>query len=188
MLEALHEATDLFTELDRLLPLVRARRWVEVERSAREMCALLAGRECAESIAAVDTARYEADLRRSARDAAESCPADAEVVYFEFDPDDAWEGTFFICPEYCREEEREDEWVCGWLHHVPGPEFEPFARLYVEHGCYKRGSAASGAALYLIIRTLCACGRAVEDVDFGPRPVCIAFHDADEVLHVRELP
>ena len=182
-----YRQVEVWVEMDRLQPLLRERRWAALEATAHGECAALAGWACAQRIADVDTQDYEAELHRLALELAAECPVDAQAVAFEFDPENRWESTFFLCSEPHPQHSLEGEWACDWMHHISGPEFEPFAQLYEETGGFGHSPSAVGAALYLIIRTMVSVGRALEEVDFGKRALCIAYHDGRDVLRVHEL-
>jgi hypothetical protein len=188
MMQTNESVLDLVTGLDHLRPLLEARRWPELEWTAQQVCVALSGPFCAERVAAVDTSTYEEELHRAALEAALNCPPEAHAVYFEFDPDNDWESTFFLCSGEHPDGGENTEWACDWVHHVAGPDFEPFARLYAEHAGAHRGASGIGCALYLLVRTLVACERALDGVDFGDRVVFVAFHDAEDVLRVSPLP
>jgi hypothetical protein len=182
-----NEVVEVWAEVESLQPLLRARRWAALEATAQRECAALAGWACAQVIADVDTRDYEAELGRCARQLAADCPADAQAVAFEFDPENRWESTFFLCSDPHPPLRLEGEWACDWLHHVSGPDFEPFAELYEELGGFGRSARAVGATFYLITRTVAAAGRAMVQVDFGARALCVVYHDGQDVLRVHEL-
>ena len=175
---------DIDAELQSLEAYVATGAWDSLERAGREVCALHAGDERTERAAAVDLSGYHRALQIALQHAKQRCTPEVQAIYFEYDLDNDWQGNLFLCQEYGPLEEGDDDWACDWLDEVAVPGMPDLAELY--GSTFDRTPADGAANLFLIARTIAIFGRASEQVDFGGRAVCAAFHDQDPITGVIE--
>ncbi|MBJ7968333.1 hypothetical protein JDS84_33600, partial [Bacillus cereus] len=71
----------------------------------------------------------------------------AEAIYFEYDMDNDWNSTFFICDEYTKLSEEDDDWASDWISEVEGPDLKEFAQIYNENR-FDNNEKALGTTLY----------------------------------------
>ncbi|WNF23368.1 hypothetical protein [Mesobacillus jeotgali] len=154
------------------------------EKKYYEICLDKSGEDEAITIQKVNMAEYresvENGISQSLNLAAKSS---AKVIYFEYDMDNGWSSTFFICDEYNDPFEEDDEWACDWIEEVDGGSLEEFSDIYLENG-FDSTDKALGNTLYLIARTVCLFSGVCQKVEMNI-PICIAFHDQDRIMRVR---
>jgi hypothetical protein len=105
----------------------------------------------------------------------------AKAVYFEYDLDNDWHAWFFVCPEYRRLEEQDDDWACSWASDHQAPSNPEFAEIYGATEKFCETDRATAITLALIARTIIALNSVVERERPGEIVVCIGFHDQDPV-------
>jgi hypothetical protein len=174
--------------LDKFRPLLRKQAWSAVEALGMRQATKLASKEQAESIAAIDTGRYEAALRRMlAKSLTLAAKQDALALYFEFDLDNEWSSACFACSEYRPERAHDDEWACDCDGSVTGPRFAKFAELYqTTQGTFDGSDFSRGTTALLIARTLACTGSALKVSPKPTIPICVGYHDQDRVFRIWE--
>jgi len=179
--------------LESMEPHVRDRRWDRVETHGRDSCVRLAGAAAAKEIEAVSLSRYEGQLRSGLKRAVKrAAKLGALAVYFEYDLDNRWDGNFFLCRDYVPQAEVEEadqgeNWASDWIEHVAGPAQPKLAAIYVAQGGYAETPEQVGRTAFLVARTVAAFGRAIEGLDTQGLAVCLAYHDQEDILRIREL-
>ncbi len=159
--------------------------WDGLEKNARKRAEKLAGKELAAAVAKVDLSKYTEQLEDVMKDAFESAEQqEASAVYFEYDMDNQWSGTFFVCPDYSPEDDEDDDWAADYDEEFEGPENADLTELY-ESG-FDTDDRERGLNGYLIARTVATFGRCVEEMPDSEFAVCIGFHDQDLVTRIRE--
>lgn len=108
----------------------------------------------------------------------------AAALYFEYDMDNDWQSSFFICNDYTMLSEEDDDWASDWISSVKGPDLKEFAKIYAENG-FDYNEEAIGITLYLIIKTVILFGKVAESIEINI-PICIGFHDQDPIMRIRE--
>jgi len=172
-------------QLEEMRSYIASGDWDGLEKSARKRAEKLAGKDAAAAIAKVDLSQYTEQLGELMKDVFESAEEqEAAAVYFEYDMDNSWSGTFFVCQDYAPEEEEDDDWAADYDEEVEGPELGELAELY-ESG-FDTNDTERGVNGYLIARTIAAFGRAVHEMPDSEFAVCIGFHDQDRVTRIRE--
>jgi uncharacterized protein YndB with AHSA1/START domain len=160
----------------------------EIENKYYKICAKLSGAGRANKIKQMDDCDYVNELKSALKHAISNAnihPA-AKAIYFEYDLDNHWESTFFICNEYYPQEEEDEEWACDWEINFDGPSFLPFSELYEMDG-FDEDDSAMGSTMYLVARTVLALARAYDELSVKATvPVCIAFHDQDPIYRIQE--
>jgi len=176
---------DIYEHIAEMKPLIARRDWDGLEASFRKCCEDLAGERQASKIAALDFVSYQRALENSFAKAVQGAhEAGAKAVYFEYDLDNDWQSNFFLCGEYSPEEAEDEDWACDWKAEVAGPEFPAASEVYLENN-FDQTPVAKGSTLYLVARTVAACGRCVDKHPLGNLAVCIAFHDQNPIMRLR---
>jgi hypothetical protein len=177
---------DIYEHLASMKPVIARRDWDGLEASYRKCCMDFADEAQASKIAALNFASYQAALdgwfAEAIRQARE---ANAKALYFEYDLENNWQSRFFLCGEYNAEELGDDDWACDWLADIEGPDFPAACEIYLENN-FDRTPLAKGSTLYLVARTVAALGRCVDNHLSGEIAVCIAYHDQDPIMRLRE--
>lgn len=175
---------DIYAELDAMRSHLRERAWLSLETQYRDLSRANDGPGAA-AIEAVDLSGYQArltdDLSRLS-EAARLQPTAA--VYWEFDVDNNWSSSFFLCPTYRPEADGDDDWAADFEDHdvVSGPDMTALARLYARS--WNGSPAETARNLYLIARTLAAFGRAADAAWPGRLPLCVGYHDQTIVFRL----
>ncbi|MCF6408129.1 hypothetical protein [Pseudalkalibacillus salsuginis] len=159
----------------------------EVDEKYHQICINLSGSKLANEIRKVDLNDYISNLTNGLQTAFEIVQnTSAKAIYFEYDLDNDWDSTFFICDEYNPIEEEDDDWACDWIKDFEGPSLDCFSNIYLING-FDRNNKAIGATIYLIVRTVLSYAKAFEHLLISsPVPLCIAFHDQDPITRIKE--
>jgi hypothetical protein len=177
----------IFKLIEKMNPFVQAGDWHGLESTYRQIAAQAVGEEQAIKIAAVALKTYQRRLAKAIGRAVKKASAvKAQAVYFEYDMDNDWQGTFFICIDYSPQELGDDDWAGDWSEDFSGPSLPEFCALYRKHG-FAKDAQAVGSTCYLIARTLAAFGRSAEAFQTDGIALCIAFHDQDPIMRIREI-
>ena len=106
-----------------------------------------------------------------------------KAIYFEYDLDNGWDSHFFLCQDYRRADENDEDWACEWLSAFNGPGNPTLARLYKENKSFDETPFALGSTLYLVARTVATFGSAFGTMKQPPPcSVCMAFHDQNPII------
>lgn len=177
---------DTYEHIAQMKSDIARRDWDALERSYRQICVELAGEGQASKIASLDFSSYQDDLSRAFAEAIRQAKElNAKAVYFEYDLDNDWQANFFLCGEYNQEDLGDDDWACDWLAVVKAPAFAAASAVYSENH-FDRTATARGSTLYLIARTIASLGRCFDGDPSGNLAVCVAFHDQDPIMRLRE--
>lgn len=177
---------DIYEHIAQMKPFIAGRDWDGLEASYRCCCEELAGEEQTRKIGTLDFPSYQAALAESFAQAVERAQvADALAMYFEYDLDNDWQSNFFLCGDYNPESAGDDDWACDWLDEVSGPKFPAASEVYSENN-FDRTPLAKGSTLYLVARTVAAYGRCLDKHPSNALAVCIAFHDQNPIMRLRE--
>ena len=176
---------DIHYYIEQMSPYLDAKDWGGLESRYEEVARSLAGCEQASKISRVNLSDYEESLRHGLSLALERArELSANAVYFEYDLDNNWAGTFFICRDYEAREAGDEEWACKWVGEVGGVEWPALGSLYApEFDATKR---ARGTNAYLIARTVAAFGRCAGKVESVGVTICMGFHDQYPIMRVSE--
>ncbi|MGI8907616.1 MAG: hypothetical protein ACR2IE_14125 [Candidatus Sumerlaeaceae bacterium] len=159
--------------------------WDGLENNARKRAEKLAGKEITAKIAAVNLSAYSEQLEDAMKDVFESAEEqDAAAVYFEYDMEHNWSGTFFVCHDYMSEDEEDDDWAREGDEEMDGPESPELAEFFDSD--FDSSNKERGVNGYLIARSLAVFGRCAETMPDGDFAVCIGYHDQDHVTRIRE--
>jgi hypothetical protein len=175
---------DIFTYLEEMQRDILKLDLSTFERKYYEICLEKSGKDEAMTIQKVNIDEYresiENGISQSLKLAAKSS---AKVIYFEYDMDNGWSSNFFICDEYKEPFEEDDEWACDWIEEVDGGSLEEFSEIYLENG-FNSTNKSLGNTLYLIARTVCLFSDVIHKIETNI-PICIAFHDQDPIMRVK---
>ena len=176
----------IYEHIEQMKPFIKRTDWAGLEE---EFCALaenLGGTGTARPIKSLDFDRYQQALS-SGLDQAKRMASrlEARAIYLEYDLDNDWESTFFLCKEYRSEAADDDDWACDYVQTIPGPAFPEASAIYDENG-FDRTPLATGSTLYLIARTVASFGRVACLAPSGSLPICIAYHDQDPIFRISD--
>ena len=179
----------IFDHLDKMYEDICESEWDDVETKYRELTLKLAGTKIVREIDAIDIDDYEKSIMQTLYEAVETAEkASAGAIYFEYDMDNNWQGCFYICPAYYREEEEDEDWATDYDEEIEGPDLPAYADIYNEYGGAGGNKAEIGTTLYLIARTVCAFWRCVEQLPYTPAlAICIGYHGQDYIWRIREM-
>jgi hypothetical protein len=185
---------DIYQHIDLMLPYINRRDWTSLEAEYKQLATRLAGPEVANAISSVEIVEYETALRNAMASAYEKIEQSsaakaiaAKAIYFEYDLDNFWQSNFFICQDYNSLVAADEDWACDWIEEVKGPEFQAFAELYDSTHGFDTTDLDKGTTLYLVARTVAAFGRCAEHFLIKPYALCLAFHDQDPIMRIKEL-
>lgn len=109
----------------------------------------------------------------------------AAALYFEYDMDNEWHSTFFVCPTYSSPAVGDDDWACDYLAAVATPGIYNFAKIYGELDGFCTNDSSTAATLLMIARTAQAVSAVVDRKPDERLTICIGFHDQDPVHRLR---
>jgi hypothetical protein len=171
----------IWEALDKVDKLASEHDWEGLQQFSRTFCAEQAGNDSAEHIARLDVDRYVRELRKAARSAASRAQAaGAPAVYFEYDVDNGWKGTFFICRSYAAKEAGDDDWATDWQEFIVAPGMAAFAAARTS---FDSTDADIGKTVILAARTL-ACVWEATDWWRPGLVLCAGFHDQSSVTRL----
>jgi len=165
---------------------MKAHDYADMEAHGYRVCSELAGADQARRIAAVDLSEYQAALATGCAAAiALALESKAKAIYFEYNMDSDWTGSFFICAEYLPESSGDDDWASDWTNEITGPPQSELSQIYLENG-WRKSPASVGSTTFLVARTMAAFGRAGQPYMDSGIAICIAYHDQDPIVRAYE--
>ena len=175
----------IFTELDRMQDRMLANDWPAFDdhyfAQCRETDAGLA-----DAIRKTDLTSYLDEISRAFD---ESIPIAIErndaAIYFEYDLDNDWNSHVFLCPEYHPIETDDDDWACGYEHHLPAGSQTDLSNIYVNTENFCQTDKATNTTLFLIARTTFLLNNVITNRDLGSLNICIGFHDQNPIHRLR---
>lgn len=157
----------------------------DLEQKYLALCSDIAGESEAKRIQSINLDGYKDSLTEGISRSLELARhRSSKAVYFEYDMDNDWISNFFICDEYAALGEQDEDWASEWSEEVTGPELLEFADIYAENG-FDASEKAIGITLYLVARTVSALASVCQQVQTSI-PICIAFHDQDPIMRIKE--
>lgn len=175
----------IYDQLEEMKRYIADNDWDGLEKSARKRAEKLAGKEVAQTIADVDLAAYTEQLEDALKEAYERAEEEeAAAVYFEYDMDNQWSGSLYVCADYSPEDDEDDDWASNCDEELEAPDCPALAELYEPD--FDADDKDRGTNGYLIARTIAAFGRCVEVMPDAEFAVCIGFHDQDVVTRIRD--
>jgi len=154
----------------------------DIDEKYHLVCAKLSGEFIANAIKDLDLSLYTSDLRMKLERDLADLDQGVKAIYFEYDMDNSWEGAFYFCLDYEPLEKESDDWASNWDHYLEGPSCKPFSDIYINIGGLEDEDEV-GITLYLITRTIMAFISATEKLSVNI-PLCIVFHDQDQVMRM----
>jgi len=173
---------DIYDFLDMLQEQLQTLSLTEIEKYYDALCRILAEEALADSIKQLSLDAYQEQLTQGLEKSVEQVVAGVgSAIYFEYDMDDNWQGSFYLCTEYVP---GEDDWACEWEEVVEGSSLKEFGALIMQHG-FDKNDTSIGVTMYLVARTVCTFVKAVDSVKEAKSiPLAIAFHDQDSIYHL----
>ncbi|MGG3805652.1 hypothetical protein [Metabacillus fastidiosus] len=176
---------EIYQYLDQIQTELLNHSWKEIEIKYYKLCSELAGKEQAQRIRDIDLNAFQSELNEALCTSLHIADQNsAAALYFEYDMDNEWKSSFFICNDYTMRSEEDDDWASDWISSVKGPDLKEFGKIYAENG-FDYNEEAIGITLYLIIKTVIAFGKVAESIEINI-PICIGFHDQDPIMRIRE--
>ena len=174
---------DIFDYLEEMQVELFQKSFEEIEDKYYRLCSTIAGDNVAERIRNVNLDIFQTTLKSSLQKALYiENKQSIEAIYFEYDMDNEWESTFFICDEYSSLSEEDDDWASEWIAEIEGPINREFAQIYQENG-FDATEKAKAVTLFLVIRTVTALGTVAQGMKVNV-PLCIGFHDQDPIMRI----
>lgn len=159
----------------------------EIEEKYYKKCSELSGQYYADKIKDIDLTNYTNNITEKFVNAIELAETHhAKAIYFEYDMDNNWDSAFYLCDEYNSMEAENEDWACEYDCYVEGIGLKEFSNLYNIYG-FEDTEIAIGINMYLIVRTVCALKKAIEEspIIFN-LPFCVAFHDQEPIFRIKE--
>jgi hypothetical protein len=143
---------------------VRAQDYAALEAEYRQLCLKLAGEQVTKQIDELPFDRYEQKLHKSLKQAiARLASEQGRSLFFRLTPHIKWEGKFHVRAEAPNITEPREEFSYERpLAAISGPSLSAAAAVYARQPLFS-GTQPSGAALYLIARTVAAFGRCLSE-------------------------
>lgn len=176
---------DIFDYLEEMQVELFQKSFEEIEAKYYRLCSTIAGDNIAARIRNISLDIFQTKLKSSLQEALHIVNEQSvEAIYFEYDMDNEWESTFFVCDEYGSLSEGDDDWASEWIGEIEGPINKEFAQIYQENG-FDATEKAKVVTLLLVIRTVTALGTVAESMKVNV-PLCIGFHDQDPIMRIKE--
>lgn len=176
---------DIFDYLEEMQVELFQKSFEEIEAKYYRLCSTIAGDNVAERIRSINLDILQIKLKSSLKKALYIANEQSvEAIYFEYDMDNEWESTFFVCDEYNSLSEEDDDWASDWIAEIEGPINSEFAQIYQENG-FDTTEKSKAVTLFLVIRTVIALGEVSQSMKVNV-PLCIGFHDQDPIMRIKE--
>ena len=176
---------NIFDYLEELQAELFEKSYEEMEAKYYELCSTTVKGNAAERIHNISLDTFQKQVKSSLQEAVHIVnEQSAKAIYFEYDMDNDWESTFFICDGYSSLFEEDDDWASDWIEEIEGPSNKEFAQIYQENG-FDATEKAKAITLFLIVRTLVAFGTVAKSIKLNV-PLCIGFHDQDPIMRIKE--
>jgi hypothetical protein len=161
----------------------------ELRNQYYKYCIKKSGEEIADQIAQVDFTTFrekvglalkriiEKELPKSQK---ENEPVKA--CLFEYDPCNKWYTGFYLCLEYTKAKNKDDDWAGEWKKDVKGPRVPSFAKMKIDENFGVKENSL-GAYVYAHARVVIEFTQACREFT-SPVPICIGYHDQSGVSRV----
>lgn len=172
---------DISAELAKMQERILTENCDAFEARYNNICAA-ANSEVAKRIAGTDLNYYnERQFDAYCKALKKARSADAIAIYYEYDIDNDWRSSFFVCKEYAPLEIGDDDWACRWIAQVRGSGISEFTEVYNATDKFCNTPVATAITLFLIARTTAALKKTVARKPPGTIKICIGFHDQDPI-------
>ncbi len=176
------ESSLFFQYVDEIEDFIEKKDWQGLEEKFYFLCSDLSGKEVADKIKEINLLDYEKSLKEGINSALnKGKEKKAKAVYFEYDMDNCWNSTFFICSDYADKTAGDDDWACDYLEDFEGPSMEGFF-----NDSFMELMGINEVNLYLIARTVASFGKVSQGIDTEGLALCMAYHDQDPVMRIFE--
>ena len=170
------------------------RKLEDAERHFYAYCVKLAGATTAAAIMNVDFSEFRSKIREGVdkiikeytpQKAVDTRPVKA--IYYEYDPDNEYDGSFFACLDYAPVDNGDDEWACDWEDNFDGPAIPEYEDMKIDglgiHYCFLKNDVSLGKYSYAVVRIYLEFAKACFETHC-PIPICIGFHDQSDISRV----
>ncbi|MCG0050770.1 hypothetical protein [Priestia aryabhattai] len=176
---------DIFDYLDEIQIELFQKSFKEIEAKYYGLCSTIAGDDVATRINNINLDILQTQLKSSLQEVLHIVNEQSgEAIYFEYDMENDWESTFFVCDEYNSLSDEDDDWASDWIDEIQGPINKEFARIYQENG-FDATEKVKAVTLFLVVRTVTALGKVSQSMKVNV-PLCIGFHDQDPIMRIKE--
>lgn len=162
--------------------------WDTLEHHFYQLALRVAGSSVASQIQEVDLTAYTSAVARFFKNQlSEMSFHGIKGLFFEFDLENGWRGTLYICDRYNPSHAGNDTWAKKWFQKAAGPRLAEFARLYQELGDLAGVEDSKvTAGLYLIARTIAAVGRAFGEAPLTRASICVGHTGQKHLSRIYE--
>ncbi|MBI1271812.1 hypothetical protein GC174_15415 [bacterium] len=176
---------DIYEQIDNMRTFVKDADWAALEEEYEALARKLAGDEYAQKVSNLDFSSYMEGLEEALSEAVSLAKSvNAKAIHFEYNLDNDWESTFYVCSDYSPESEEDDDWASDYEDAISGPSFPQACAIYQAKG-FDTSEEACGVTLYLIARTLSAFGEILEKFPLDIA-ICAGFQDQDPLMRLQE--
>ncbi len=101
-----------------------------------------------------------------------------KAVYYEYDPDNNWEGAIFACLSYNNDAYEDDDWACDWKKSIQAPNIPGYTSLGIDVSLKTEQSA------WIFLYAVLVLTETYSDIVHSLRanlPFCIGFHDQNPI-------
>ena len=172
---------EIVAELAKMQRRILTNDWDTFESDYEKICAS-ANPDVARRIASTNFSYYnERQYDAYCKALKKARAAAARAIYHEYDIDNSWQSSFYVCQEYAEPEAGDDDWACRWTSEVRGSGLAEFTKIYNGTDTFCETPEATAITLYLIARTTAAFKATVMRKSPGTIKICIGFHDQDPI-------
>src|SRR6478736_7269784 len=110
---------NIFDCLDELQAELFEKSYEEMEAKYYKLCSTQVEGNEAERIHNINLDTFQMQVKVSLQEAVRIVnEQSAKAIYFEYDMDNDWESTFFICDGYSSLFEEDDDWASDWIEEI----------------------------------------------------------------------
>lgn len=134
-------------------------------------------KDVADRIRAISWNYYKIEMKQQLESILYSNNQDIKAIYYEYDPDNNWEGTIFACHSY-NDLNEDDDWACDWTHSLQSPVIPDYTNLDIDLSLKTEQSA------WILLYAILVLTMTYTDIVFqlhSNLPFCIGFHDQSPI-------
>jgi len=176
---------NVFEELQEMQSWLDAGDWFALCGHYHDLCS---GHDphAAALIRAANLTGYSNRVEAAFKTAVESAKGTASnAIYFEYNLDNSWDSTLFLCPNYRGLEDEDDDWACEFTQHISAGAQQQFADIYEQTDQFCNNDQATAATLYMIARTVGLVQQLGNGIETPSIALCAGFHDQDPVHRLK---
>jgi hypothetical protein len=172
--------------IDGMYELVSNEQNRELENRYYQICFDVVGKNIANKIQQINLVEFKELIQEGLEESltlAENNPK-IKAIYYEYDFLNL-SSDFFACKDYRPISANDDDWACEWKDVIDGPDLDFFEEIYNHDRNQYDNGKEDVIEVYLIARLLSAFIEVIRKVESNI-PICIAYHDQDPIMRVRE--